>query len=57
MRDRKTVLLVIFDVPMKEKTQRRRYRELRKFLLSGGYSMVQKSVYAKLLPREENVKH
>lgn len=41
-------ILVLFDLPMETKTQRKTYRELIKFLKSEGYIRIQFSVYAKI---------
>jgi len=46
-------LFVIFDLPVKEKRQRRDYARFRKALLAEGFSMLQFSVYARYCPSEE----
>jgi CRISPR-associated protein Cas2 len=40
-------VLVMFDLPMKTKADRRRYTQFRNFLLQNGYSMLQFSLYAR----------
>ena len=40
-------MLVLFDLPTGNKTERKSYAKFRKFLLDEGFSMVQFSVYAK----------
>lgn len=42
--------LVLFDLPVKTKPQRREATRFRNFLLDIGFSMVQYSVYAKFWP-------
>ena len=49
MSNRRGVLLVIFDLPVKTKEERRQYVRFRKKLLRSGYAFFQKSVYVKLL--------
>jgi len=46
---RETVILVFFDVPVATCEDRRSYRKFRVGLKKGGYTMLQKSVYYKLL--------
>lgn len=41
-------LIVFFDLPMETAAQRRNYAQFRKYLVSSGYLMMQKSVYSKL---------
>lgn len=41
-------LLVIFDLPVKTKAQRKAATKFRKFLLNDGYYMVQYSVYVRI---------
>lgn len=41
-------LLVFFDLPVKEKAERRAATRFRNFLLKDGYHMVQYSVYARV---------
>ena len=45
-------LLVFFDLPVETAAQRKSYRLFRKYLLRGGYLMLQESVYAKLVVTE-----
>lgn len=47
-------LLVMFDLPVISKKQRRRYSQFRKFLLNDGYLMLQFSVYGRPCASEEN---
>jgi CRISPR-associated protein Cas2 len=46
-------LLVMFDLPVKTKAQRRRYTQFRATLLGEGFSQLQYSVYARPFPTEE----
>jgi CRISPR-associated protein Cas2 len=46
-------MFVMFDLPVKTKTERREYAQFRKKLQSKGFTMLQFSVYAKHLPTEE----
>lgn len=41
-------MLVLFDLPVVEKTERKAATEFRNFLLDNGFSMVQYSIYTKL---------
>ena len=41
-------VLVFFDLPVETSNDRRNYRKFRKFLIKGGFLMLQESVYAKL---------
>lgn len=41
-------LLVLFDLPMQSRTELKKYQKFRKFLLTEGFIMMQKSVYVKL---------
>lgn len=41
-------VLVLFDLPMETSKNRRDYTQFRKFLISNGFLMMQKSVYCKL---------
>jgi len=51
-------LIVLFDLPTKTKTDRRKYSEFRKFLLSKGYLMLQYSVYVKIFGnRDSTINH
>ncbi|CAG0937951.1 CRISPR-associated endoribonuclease Cas2 [Candidatus Brocadiaceae bacterium] len=40
-------LLVMFDLPVTTKTERRRYSQFRKALLKDGFTMLQYSVYSR----------
>lgn len=42
-------LIVMFDLPVASKPDRRRYTRFRKFLIEDGYSMMQFSVYARVV--------
>lgn len=42
-------ILVFFDLPVLTDKQRRDYRRFRKFLVKGGFLMLQESVYCKLV--------
>ena len=42
-------LIVFFDLPMLSDNDRREYARFRKFLISNGFIMMQKSVYSKLV--------
>ena len=41
-------ILVLFDLPVKTKSERKAATKFRKFLLNDGYYMVQYSVYARI---------
>ena len=41
-------ILVFFDLPVLTDKQRRDYRRFRKFLVKGGFLMLQESVYCKI---------
>lgn len=43
------IIMVMFDLPNKEKEERVAYRKFYKYLKSNGYNFVQESVYVKLL--------
>ena len=47
-------VLVLFDLPVRTKPQRKRATEFRKQLLEDGFMMMQYSVYARPCPSEEN---
>lgn len=49
-------LFTMFDVPVGDRRQRRRYSRLRNGLLAEGFTMLQFSVYAKHVPSEETAK-
>lgn len=42
-------LIVMFDLPTKTSADRRNYRNFRKFLIKNGYSMMQYSIYSKII--------
>jgi len=46
-------LLVMFDLPVKTRADRRRYAQFRSLLLGEGFSQLQFSVYARPFPSEE----
>lgn len=48
-------LLVLFDLPVKTKANRRAYTRFHKFLVRDGYDMVQLSVYARICNGPEAV--
>lgn len=41
-------LMVMFDLPVARKTDRRHYQDFRKFLVNDGYHMMQFSVYSRV---------
>ena len=41
-------VIVFFDLPVETNEDKRNYRKFRKFLIKGGFLMLQESVYAKL---------
>lgn len=41
-------VIVFFDLPTETNEDKRNYRKFRKFLIKGGFIMLQESVYAKL---------
>lgn len=43
-------VMVMFDLPVLTETNRRDYRNFRKFLIKSGFLMIQESVYCKLAP-------
>jgi CRISPR-associated protein Cas2 len=47
-------LIVLFDLPVRTKPQRKRAMEFRKHLLEDGFSMMQYSVYMRPCASEEN---
>ncbi|MDO4838730.1 MAG: CRISPR-associated endonuclease Cas2 [Clostridia bacterium] len=49
MRDRKSVLMVIYDLPTLTSEQRRDAQKFRKKLIASGFLSLQESVYVKLL--------
>ncbi len=42
-------MLVLFDLPVVTKAERRAYTQFRRFLLNDGYDMLQFSVYGRIL--------
>jgi len=42
-------LIVMFDLPTETSADRRNYRKFRKFLIQNGYSMMQYSIYSKII--------
>lgn len=42
-------ILVMFDLPVNTSSERKDYRDFRKFLIKNGFLMMQESVYCKLL--------
>ena len=47
-------MLVMFDLPVETKQDRRRYSQFRTFLIKEGFTMLQLSVYGRHCPSEEN---
>lgn len=47
-------IVVMFDLPVRTKAQRKRATDFRKALLRDGFDMVQYSVYSRPCPSEEN---
>ena len=48
-------LLVLFDLPVVTKTDRKVYAQFRKFLINDGYDMLQFSVYCRMVNGEDAV--
>lgn len=48
-------LIVVFDLPVQTKKQRKNYVHFRKFLINQGFSMLQFSVYAEYFPSRERM--
>ncbi len=48
-------LLVLFDLPVIRKDDKRNYQRFRKFLLEDGYTMLQFSVYARVTKGPDGV--
>jgi|SRR5699024_630407 len=42
-------MIIMFDLPMETSADKRNYRKFRKFLIENGYSMMQYSVYSKII--------
>ncbi len=47
-------VIVLFDLPVKTKSQRRKATDFRKSLLEDGFQMMQFSVYIRACPSEES---
>ncbi len=50
-------MLVMFDLPVRTKQQRREYAHFRKGLIELGFTKLQYSVYGRYLPSDEREKH
>ena len=48
-------VIVFFDLPTESLEDKRNYRKFRKFLIKGGFLMLQESVYAKLALNQTQV--
>ena len=48
-------LLVMYDLPVGTKENRRVYQRFRKFLIDDGYDMLQFSIYHRIVNGEDNV--
>lgn len=48
-------LLLLFDLPVITKNDRRNYSKFRKYLIANGYQMLQFSVYCKIFANREAV--
>lgn len=48
-------ILVLFDLPVVSKEDRRNYQRFRKFLIQDGYDMLQFSVYSRIVNGEDAV--
>lgn len=55
MREKKNVMIVMFDVPVTGRGERKDYTAFVKHLLRSGYTRLQKSIYVKLLRSREAV--
>lgn len=42
-------MIIMFDLPMETSKDKRNYRKFRKFLIENGYSMMQYSIYSKII--------
>ena len=49
MSDRRGVMMLLFDLPVREREERRSYTQFRKAIIRRGYRFFQRSVYIKLL--------
>lgn len=45
-------VMVFFDLPVLTASDRKGYRDFRKFLIKSGFLMLQESVYCKLVPND-----
>lgn len=50
-------LIIMFDLPTKTSVDKRSYRVFRKFLIKNGYSMVQYSIYSKIIINRSVLNH
>ena len=48
-------MMVLFDLPVKTKREKKAYTHFRKWLLEDGYDMMQYSVYTRVCPSQENL--
>lgn len=48
-------VILFFDLPMNSSTELKDYRTFRKFLITSGFIMIQKSVYSKLALNQSSV--
>lgn len=55
MNQKRSVLLVIFDLPAVTAEEKRLYARFRKKLISDGYTAIQESVYLRLLPHRQAI--
>lgn len=42
-------MMLMFDLPIKTKIDRRNYRKFRKYIMESGFAMMQKSIYTKIV--------
>lgn len=42
-------MMLMFDLPIKTKIDRRNYRKFRKYIMESGFVMMQKSIYTKIV--------
>lgn len=49
-------VLVMFDLPTTLSSERKEYREFRKFLIKNGFFMLQESIYSKLALNQSSVR-
>lgn len=50
-------IIVFFDLPVKTKIQRKIYGKFRKYLITKGFSMMQYSIYCKILFNRDQGEH